>query len=386
MDAAILARAQNTCENLVNQIKNSKLNFFISETPYSVNICMKKRFIKEFSSNNSFLLQEIDVLSSDSEKSNLIEENKVLKLQLEKSQAENVADKKVIEMLEEKMEKAESEVYSHFKETKKVREALEKVTGDETVLKNVINDLNKEATKNKTEINQFSKVIKAKDKEIHNLENKALNLQDTIKNIKEKNKELKKDKTNIEKEVKIMKQKNDKKLGMKDRNQNVSSVDKETEMDSVFDCEVCEKTLKNTNGFPLPPYLTTPTSITGIMSSTKLSHTANSMLAPATETRTPPLPPDPTHCSPSTRTSPCSPFPRTPHGSPSASTLPPSKATPRSPSPRTPPCSSPARTPQGSPSLSTTRDEAEVKNNVFDLSADEFGQLLSELMSKYTYK
>ena len=248
MDATTFAGTQNTCENLVNQVKNSNLNFLIfSETPYSVNICIKKRFIKEFSSSNFPAHQEINALSNNSVKSNLIDENKMLKLQIERLKAEKESNKEVIEMLEGKMEKAESEVYTHFTETKKAKEALEKVTEDASVLKNVINNLNKEASKNKNEITQFSKVIKAKNKEIYNLECKALNQQDTITNIKEKIKELKKEKTQIEKEVKTMKQKHDKKHGIKDKNQNLNmdNVDKETQVEISFDCEVCEKTFKN---------------------------------------------------------------------------------------------------------------------------------------------
>ena len=46
---------------------------------------------------------------------------------------------------------------------------------DSSVLKNVINNLNQDATKNKLENNALAKIIKAKDKEIHNLENKTIN-------------------------------------------------------------------------------------------------------------------------------------------------------------------------------------------------------------------
>ena len=45
--------AQTICENLVTQIKRSNLNFILSETPYSVNISLRKRFLKEINPNNS---------------------------------------------------------------------------------------------------------------------------------------------------------------------------------------------------------------------------------------------------------------------------------------------------------------------------------------------
>ena len=71
-----------------------------------------------------------------------------------------------------------------FKQNKKLIKTLEKAMEDSSVLKNVINKLNQDATKNKSENTTLAKIIKAKDKEIHNLENKTLNQQDNINNLK----------------------------------------------------------------------------------------------------------------------------------------------------------------------------------------------------------
>ena len=132
-------------------------------------------------------------------------------------------------LLECKIEHAESEVYRHLKEAKHAKEVREKVTEDATVLKEVINNLNKEIARYKNELSHASKTIKSKDKEIHNLNNKGLNQQDTIKNSKEKIKDLKEDKVQLEKEINIIKRKFEKNHSIKDKNKNFYNVEIETD-------------------------------------------------------------------------------------------------------------------------------------------------------------
>ena len=90
MDAANLASAQKICENLVNQVKNSKLNFILNETPYCVNISIKKRFLKEFPMFSAADLQSSHRASTDN--SILVRENENLKAQIDKLEAENEAN------------------------------------------------------------------------------------------------------------------------------------------------------------------------------------------------------------------------------------------------------------------------------------------------------
>ena len=167
-----------------------------------------------------------------------------MKIAVEKLVAEKASDRQVIDMLEEKIEKAETEVFTHFKELKNTKESLLKANENISVLKNVISNTNKEVSKNKDDLAQFAKVMKGKNKDLHNFENKVLNQPDIIKNLKDQIKGFKAEKSELEKEVTRIKRKMDK-GSRKDKNQNSSSIEKGTGTDAIFKCEVCEQTFKN---------------------------------------------------------------------------------------------------------------------------------------------
>ena len=225
MDANTLSTADLICEKLVHQVKNSKLNFSLFETPYSVNISLRKKLIKEFSTSNLANQVSSIIIDNREQKPVLVEENKVLKIEIKRLEAQKESDKEVIKVLECKIEQAESEVYRHLKEAKNAREVPE----DAAVLKEVINNLNKVVARNKNELSNASKTIKCKDKEIHDLKNKGLNQQDTIKNSKEKIKDLKAENVQLEKEINTNKRKFEKKHSLKDKNKNVHNIEIETD-------------------------------------------------------------------------------------------------------------------------------------------------------------
>jgi hypothetical protein len=203
--------AELICETLVQQIRRSRLNFLISETSYGVNISLKKKIIKEASSGDIASVWRNFELFSGDKNDELVEENKLLKKSIEKLESENETNKEIINILESKVEKAESDAYTNLKEVRVAREDRKKVVEDITVLKDVINNFQKDITKNKNDLAHASKDIKAKDKEIHNLDIKILNHQDTIKNVKEKAKDLREEKLKLEREANKHKKKFDKK-------------------------------------------------------------------------------------------------------------------------------------------------------------------------------
>ena len=47
---AMVTSAQDACHQLLNLLRLSNLNFLVSETPYSAQIMLRKRFVKEASS------------------------------------------------------------------------------------------------------------------------------------------------------------------------------------------------------------------------------------------------------------------------------------------------------------------------------------------------
>ena len=46
--------ARSICESIVNLVKKMNLNFNLSETPFNVNISLRKRFIQDFKQISSF--------------------------------------------------------------------------------------------------------------------------------------------------------------------------------------------------------------------------------------------------------------------------------------------------------------------------------------------
>ena len=111
----------------------------------------------------------------------------------------------------------------------KLKAESELLRCEKSVLDKVINNHHMEVTKQKNEISQLSRTLKIKEKEIYNLRNKELNQQDSIKNLKVNLKEIKAEKTQIEKETTKLKKKHLRKHDLNDTNENVKTVDKETE-------------------------------------------------------------------------------------------------------------------------------------------------------------
>ena len=127
------------CETLVQQIRRSRLNFLISETSYGVNISLKKKVIKEASTKEiANVWRNLELFKGSDENGELAEENKLLRRSVEKLESENVTNKEIINVLESKVEKAESEAYLTLKEIRVAREYRGKVVQDNTVLKDVI--------------------------------------------------------------------------------------------------------------------------------------------------------------------------------------------------------------------------------------------------------
>ena len=122
------------CEKLLNQVKMSNLNYILSETPYSANICIRKWFQKNKVAN-------VTTLSASESENTYLKDNKRLKLKLEKAEAENVALKASASDLEEKAKKAESDLNDFKKKNKNVSD--DKIE-DIKVLKSVIKKNNEE--------------------------------------------------------------------------------------------------------------------------------------------------------------------------------------------------------------------------------------------------
>ena len=112
------------CDNLLIQVKNSQLNFHLSETPYSINLSIRKRFLKEANSLLDLVTYAFENSDKDNASSN--SENEKLKKVIEEKEVENKAFKETVAILESKVENAEAELVRHFKESKNLRKSYEK--------------------------------------------------------------------------------------------------------------------------------------------------------------------------------------------------------------------------------------------------------------------
>ena len=217
-------------------------------------------------SENEALKQNYAMLLSDHE--NLKKELEETKIDL--SNAKQVSDVKAFELkmssdtvetlrcevqkLGDELCDTKIELTEHYelvkvktKEIYKAREDREKVAEDSTVLKGVINNFKKETTKGKNDLAHATKMIKAKDKEIHNLNIKIMNQQDTIKNLRDKGKDLKEEKLKLEREANKLKKKVDKKEVVKnDENHENNETEEKIKPPSI---------LTSSSTFPLLPAL-----------------------------------------------------------------------------------------------------------------------------------
>ena len=171
----------------------------------SIEWFIKKRFQHHFTVQSSNSLPSRNSRSVQGDPSSeqkietLINESEALKVRAENAEKQNVTLRNTIEVLEEKSQKVEENMY---KELKKTKVSLDKSFEDEKVLKGVLKKQSDDNSQHKSEISSMSKVLKSKAKEIHNLETKIENQNQTITNLKNANSGLKSDHKKPEKKIK----------------------------------------------------------------------------------------------------------------------------------------------------------------------------------------
>ena len=177
--------AQNVCQQLLEQLRFSNLNFMISETPYSAQIFLRKRFLKNAngpafkippnsSSNPEFRDQIL-------EQTKILDENSNLKTKIKELGAANKTANESVPLLEEKLAKAEASALKCFKE--KSEEIL--------TLKSVVKNKTHEIDNSRKDLSIKVKEAKDKEKEIYRLDQKCENLEDTVKRLKSSISDLK---------------------------------------------------------------------------------------------------------------------------------------------------------------------------------------------------
>ena len=179
--------ASHVCQQLLNQLRLSNLNFIVSETPYSAQIFLRKRFLKELNGPepdfNSYCEVQIQVEA-------LREENNTLRNEISDLKLSSASEKETIKLLEDKLARAEEASLKIF----------EKAKLDTSTLKNVNKNQNKELEECRRDLNNKVKILKQKEKEIQKLDSKCENLNINLKAAKS---ELKMTKSDLDKEKKI---------------------------------------------------------------------------------------------------------------------------------------------------------------------------------------
>ena len=168
------------CEQILQEIRASQINYVISETPYSAQICLRKRFLKNHSPQNTG--QELILnLAQQRSHADLRKDLDEARLKLEMFRVQSDLDRDIIEklkvetelgkdtiaILESKVEKAEGELYDHFEQTKAwMSNKMEEIK----VMKGALKSKDDEMNRNKSVISEHSKLVKTHEKEIYRLE------------------------------------------------------------------------------------------------------------------------------------------------------------------------------------------------------------------------
>ena len=252
---------QDSCNEVLDALRNSSLNYLVSESPYSIQICVRKRFLKDAprqKPSNDPLSSTIESLKNKCE--TLANENATLVEALEEADNALQSSKSTNNILHNKMDRAENELFENLTEKKDIE-----IKAKETRKK-----LNDEISELQSKVQAVAKGNKSKDKDIHDLSKNLNAARDTIKNLKEEKSSLKINKTKLESEVKKLEKKVHKKVFV---------AVKQTQTDSkVADPE------KNSTPYLTPPHSSPGSTIS--MSSNSFRHepVSSSSLSPAVTT------------------------------------------------------------------------------------------------------
>jgi hypothetical protein len=148
--------AHDVCHQLLYQLRMSNLHFAISETPHSVQIMLRKRFLKD-SKGPATVFLGISALQDyeDHEHQNHLLNSEVSKLkeENEKLQSQNKSSSEIVENLEDKLANVEAAAIKSY-EVKNL---------ETNTLKDSLRNLKTELENTKKEMNTRHKLVKQKE-------------------------------------------------------------------------------------------------------------------------------------------------------------------------------------------------------------------------------
>ena len=152
---------------ILNQLRSSNLNFIVSETPYSAQIMIRKRFVKE-ASGPAWARAPKDLYETPN---NIVDDQSEI-IQILEQNNQSLSESK--RLLENRLAMAEASAYKTFNEN-----------ADEiAILKKNIKTHKSEMDALRKDLNQEKKSTKEKGKEGFRLGQKCDNLLDNVKKLK----------------------------------------------------------------------------------------------------------------------------------------------------------------------------------------------------------
>ena len=214
--------AHNAADVILNTVKNSNLNFYIQESPFSLLINLRKTFIKTKNglppSSDLTKVEEASAVDKKVKVEKLEEENISLSDSLKDLKAENVETNKVVHELSIKLEeskeetrKALSELNAIKNETRNLEMKLDKKGNENKGLELKNKELQAQINALLNEKNVAAKSMKQRDKELCKLQNKNDNLEEQVRNkkfeiniLEDEKKKLVYERKNLEKSLTVV--------------------------------------------------------------------------------------------------------------------------------------------------------------------------------------
>ena len=204
---SLVTMASCILNKIICEVRGSQLNFSVKETPFSLQISIRKTPIKYHTR-----VEEAEVIPSNVDKKTQIEQQESFKnLEIENGslvakvdRIQQVNDNLKIDLEQMKLDRDNSDKCKMRLKTSfdRVSETLREKDSEIVLLKKTIKTLNEEKVSGKSEMSKLVKIVKEKEREIYRLETKADNLATNLKNYKSEFNKIKKEKSALEKELK----------------------------------------------------------------------------------------------------------------------------------------------------------------------------------------
>ena len=178
--------AHSTCANMLDIIRNSQLDFYLQETPYSAFITIRKKYVKSFQQS-----QYTSITSSVLE--NLENENKKLVVENQEGKAELERSRKEVIILQKRLAKAEKDSIKDLEDRKNLNDRISMLTSD--------------LSKAKAEIKSIQKALHNEEKKSENLKMKLENISASKNELLEEKKKSTSENKNLKKKIKNMEEK-----------------------------------------------------------------------------------------------------------------------------------------------------------------------------------